>query len=86
METESDDDVLLNSNPYMELATDARSALTSMLKNSRDDKIRKAVAESILDRAGEVKQAEKQADVVINITDEQVDRLIEALKESEDDS
>lgn len=72
-------------NLFEPLVPEARSVLRQVMLNSKDKKLAVSTAESVLDRAGETKKGEQKASQVVNITDSQVQLLVQTSKEVENE-
>lgn len=73
-------------NLFRELVPDAKSTLRRLMLNSRNEKIQRETAESVLDRAGETKKGETRAQTQIIINDSQINMLTQVAKELFDEN
>lgn len=68
-------------NLFQELVPEAKSTLRRLMLNSRNEKIQRETAESVLDRAGETKKQETRVKPQVVITDSQINVLVQAAQE-----
>lgn len=73
--------VTVQENLFKPLVNDARSTLRRLMLNSRNEKIQRETAESVLDRAGETKKADNRVATQIIIKDSQINMLAQVAKE-----
>lgn len=69
-------------NLFEPLVGDAMSTLRKLMLNTKNEKIARETAETILDRAGKTKKVEERLRPVVNITDSHVQLLVAASKEA----
>lgn len=72
-------------NLFKPLVPDARSTLRRLMLNSSNEKIARETAESILDRAGETKKESARSSINLQISDSQINILVQAAKEALDE-
>lgn len=68
-------------NLFKPLVPDAYRTLRRTMLNAKDAKLAKEAAESVLDRAGETKKQEERVMPQVNITNSQIQLLVQASKE-----
>lgn len=68
-------------NLFKPLVNDARSTLRRLMLNSKNEKIQRETAESVLDRAGETKKVDNRVATQIIIKDSQINMLAQVAKE-----
>jgi hypothetical protein len=73
--------VMGQENLFKPLVNDARSTLRRLMLNSRNEKIQRETAESVLDRAGETKKQDNRIATQIIIKDSQINMLAQVAKE-----
>lgn len=72
-------------NMFEPLVGDAVSTLRRLMLNSRNEKIQRETAESVLDRAGKTKKQDIRNKPQVIITDSQINVLMQAAQEALDD-
>ena len=69
-------------NLFKPLIPDAVSTLRKLMLNSKNEKIMRETAESVLDRAGQTKKQDTREKAKVVINDSQINILIQAAKEA----
>lgn len=68
-------------NMFKPLVPDAISTLRRLMLNSRNEKIQRETAESVLDRAGATKKQETREKPSVVISDSQINVMLQAAQE-----